>query len=61
MLMRSMKKNKMGKGILISNRLYNSSTINKMNQKEGWFLISILNLVNGNIYFGVQFTQSGAM
>lgn len=56
-----MKKNKMGKGILISNRLYNSSTINKMNQKEGWFLISILNLVNGNIYFGVQFTQSGAM
>lgn len=35
-------------------------SINGMNQKEGWFLISILDSVNRNVYFKVQFTKNGA-
>lgn len=35
-------------------------SINGMNQKEGWFLISILDSVNRNVYFKVQFKKNGA-
>lgn len=36
-------------------------SVNGMARSEGSFLISILESVNGNVYFKVQFTKNGVI